>query len=371
MVLSEAPFPIHAAPALPALAVIAGALLVVLWLGPRVARGDGWVGFVGAMLPIAALGVAVAALFPPGSYLFAVPTVFAGVVALIGVATRATRTASVVLGAMVVVATATLWFWLALGLTDALEAAALPIVGLSLGLVAAPTLPWLSPALGPRLRNAVAVAALALAAAALLYPAYDADSPQRLSLVHVAVEGHEPALWVDTTWGPPPPELAALASFGPSASGPLGVMGMQRAAPTRGRELALAVPNVSITSDPKWTDRVALRIESARGADGVGVLVAPDVDVFIGMRRIDTLLVEGPPALAGMRLAWMRGVADAGVEVILVGPLSSRTRLYAFDVTRGLADAYPELILARDRRGVASQEGDLSISVRAVSLPGP
>jgi hypothetical protein len=254
---------------------------------------------------------------------------------------------------------------------------------LSLG--AATLLPLLAAASGRMRRRVIAISALiALAGVAvtLCLPTYSAEWPQRVNVEY----------WFDADTGEShylarpdslrlPAALAAVAHFDPvprprfAGSGSLA---FYAAAP----RLALAAPELSMTSRSTPTSQAQaasqpvritthfdLLLRSARGAPEALVVFPAGAQVA----DIDVTTAMGPSRVklsklkSGATLLDIVGLPAAGVEFSIDAAGAMPVAVQVFDQSYGFPDGRL-LQSARPPNAASSQDGDLTVSHRTVSL---
>ena len=356
VVTRSAPFPLHAELALPVATTACVAAVMLFAIGPSLSRGAFWLRYAAGHLLLALCAVVVSIVFPPASHLFVAPLIVAAVVAVIGAAFRVRGWERAVLTALSVLVTSTLWFRVAIGIASAVNVSSMPIIAVALALVLAPA----AMALPKSPRASLPYAALATligVAATLLYPAYDEDSPQRMSIVHFEVDDQNPEWWVDATWGAPPSVMPV--AFEGRSPPPLPILGMWRVARAPAPSSGASKPTLEVLSSDVESGRRTVRahLRSPRGADVFGFIIDADTSVTVHGRGLTT--TPGADRFAGRGVTLIRGAPPSGVNVTIQS--RGRPEVILFDVRRELGPAGKTLIEARGSTGVPSQEGDLSI----------
>jgi hypothetical protein len=369
------PLPMHVVSAAMAALAVGGA---GAWLARRVGFWGFWL--TAALVP-AAMSIAAAMLAPGASFVPLLTSIAAGVGGLPGIVSVARSRdpqpwatgVAALLPALAMFATL---LPLVRFLYTALGSLAWPIETLLLALGSSTLLPLLAGASGRARRGVIATAAVAVAgglAAALYLPTYSPQWPQRINVEY----------WLEADTGEShylvrcdslrlPPALAALAHFEPVPRPRVpgsAALGFYAAAPN----LALAAPELTLTSHPSpavdgRTD-FALRLRSARGAQQTFV-------VFPASAQIGDMMVntpQGPRRTAlrklrsGSTLLEFVALPSEGAAFSVKAAGTSPIAVQVFDASFGL-DAGKFLADARPQNAVSSQDGDLTVVHRTVSL---
>jgi Peptidase family M28 len=378
------PVPMHIAAAAIALLAAGG---TSAWL---VRRAGFWGFWSAAALLSAVLSVTCAVVFPGASFVLLLPAIAAGLAALPsmvsllkGHAPAAWATDfSAVLPALVIFAAI---FPVLQFMYVALGSLAWPVSTLVLSLGAATLLPLLAAASGRTRRRVTASSALiALAGVAvtLCLPTYSAEWPQRVNVEY----------WFDADTGEShylarpdslrlSATLAAVAHFDPvprprfAGSGSLA---FYAAAP----RLALAAPELSMTSrstptsqapaasqPARITTHFDLHLRSARGAPEALVVFPAGAQVA----DIEVTTAMGPSRVklsklkSGATLLDIVGLPAAGVEFSIDAAGAMPVAVQIFDQSYDFPDGRL-LQSARPPNAASSQDGDLTVSHRTVSL---
>lgn len=343
-----APWVAHPGPLLVTveLAAVATVLLVVRGAGARASAADL---LDGACLVPAVLGVVVAFVAPGASHLFVVPALVAGLASL----GRRDELAA----AATTMATALLWLPLVWPLYLVLGTLAPPVLALPFALVALPIASLLEAPSREGARRTIAIVTVLLAAgvvAAVLFPAFSEEVPQRVNVV-VRQDDDGPS-WVMTTpswgrmpWGAAPVEMVAAAGTSGRTMAPLagGLPVPAREAPP----LDLPPPELAVVSTGGGETR--LHVRSRRNARVLLLELATD-DVAIA--------VEGKRVRPVGGLVVLQGVPDEGVT-LSVPTSATHALLRVLDRTPGV-DASPQasaVVRARPARAVTTQDGDVTI----------
>ncbi|MEZ4446138.1 MAG: M28 family peptidase [Polyangiaceae bacterium] len=331
-----------------------------------------WGLFTGVWLLWSLLAVILALLFPPACHLFVAPAVVAGLLGAI-LARRpwgTSRLAWLAAGVM----PALLWWQVALGITSAMGVLGHPVVTAASALVVTSLLPLLaarprSGTKGPRdgwgLPLRVFGFAILVTLVALWRSPFDAEHPQRLSILHLQ-QAEGASYGLDTTWGALPEGLAALVPGAVEGPPPLPLHGVRRMARAPAPRIEATPLAVDVYEDAAPRRR-SFRVRSTRGADVTGVLLPPEPSVASHLRingePVEPLVIaEGP--FAGQRLALCLSSGSVGCTFTLSG---STEGVRVLDWLRGLPREAEPLVQARAAAaGVPSQEGDLSIVVQAL-----
>jgi len=359
------------------------------WLGRRAGFWGFW---VAAALFGAMLSAASALIIPGASFVLLLTAAAAGLGALPYLAYRQRSGVELRWAAEFAALLPTLTLFAAvlplLGLLyTAIGSPAWPVSTLVLCLGTITLLPLLAAASSSARRAMMGVAALIVAGGTLItlaLPTYSADWPERVNLEY----------WIDADTGQShylalcdslrlPAPLAAAAQFSPVPRARFvgsGSLGFYAAAPT----LALGAPELSIISPPtpaspsattppvSGTSHFELRLRSARGAPEALV-------VFPASARVADIGVETTAGPVRVKLTRMRsgatlfdvvGLSEEGVKfnIDAAGPLPVAVQV--FDQSYALPEEAGVLQRARPSNATSSQDGDLTVVHRTVSL-GP
>lgn len=365
--LRAGPLPLHAALVIPGTAVLCATAALVLHCGPSASKKSFWLRYGGLNVPVVLAALAISDQFAAASHLFVVPALASGLACAIGSERRSKGGERLILITLPVFVTATLWIRVALGIAAAVNVAALPIIGLAFALVAAPAVLVLPERPG-RMRSMTAIGVVVYAAVTLVYPAHTASFPQRQSIVEIAVDDEPAEIWVDTTWGPPSAALNAVLPFAGDQPPALPVIGMSRVAVAKSAPVSGELPRVEVRKQNGQTREVVL--SSGRDADAIGLLVPAQMGVKFEGRTVRKHVIGPPSRFAGMRFVLIRGATGADDPEVVLSLLTAEAHpeVYVFDIVRRLHAKAAEVAAARGATGVPSQEGDLSIRVRAHRL---
>jgi Peptidase family M28 len=358
------------------------AALAVGGAGAWLARRVGFWGFwVAAALLIAVLALAAAALIPGASFVPVLSAITAGVGGLPAVVSVVrsrepgpwTTDVAALLPVLAIFATLlpVLRF-----LYTALGSLAWPLLTLMLALGSCTLLPLLAAASGRARRGLIGVACLVAVcglAVTLYVPTYSADWPERINVEY----------WIEADTGQShylvrcdslrlPPALAAAVHFDPLPRPRFAgsaALGFYAAAPN----LGLAAPELTLTSHPspsvKAGTDIDLRLRSVRGAPLVLVVFPASAKV----REVTVATPQGPlrtklrKLLSGATLLEFVALPGEGVEFAVKVAGTSPVAAQVFDASYALA-AGKSLAQARPQNAVSSQEGDLTVVHRTVSL---
>lgn len=367
--LKAAPVPWVAYP-LPALlalhgACIAAGVAVARVIGRRSTPQQLW---AGTWLAWGIIGVVVSIVAPGACFLFVVPTLVAGFFGWLRVD---------VASAIPIVAASVLWLPIAILVYDGLGLI-LPVVSCISSTVLVSTMAPLVGSTKPLKRPfvlAVPAAIALLIVVAGVVPKYSVAVPQRVNVVfrqdsplgdappppaRVYVE----AAWAYVPWGTAPePMLRALGDPSRvrselptpwSASVPFAeVPRIELAAP--------AAEVLSSAPSPTGNGRsVRVRLRSMRGATTVAILFAA--------ARQTTVTVDGQIATPQHDAVAFRAVPPDGVEISLTAAGDGPIDATILDTTTGVPDAARHVRDARPSNAIQTQEGDLTIASRRVSL---
>ncbi len=367
------PLPLHiAAAAIALLAAGGGALCLAR-------RAHYWGFWIAAALQNALLCVVSAVVAPGASFLFLLSALAAGLGALPATVSLLrsaappkawTRDLAAILPALVLFGAV---FPLLQFLYMALGSPAWPLSTLLLSFVTATLLPLLAAASRTARRMVVAVSALIAvggAAVALRMPEYSADWPERVNLEY----------WLDTDTGEShylarcdsmrlPAGLATAAHF-ESIPRPRFAGSASRAFYADAPLLALAAPELSPSETTGATaGRYALHLHSARGAPEAIVVFPPAAQVG------EIELAAGPTPVraktrrlrSGAALLDVVGLPAGGVDFSFDAAGAAPIKVQVFDQSYD----FPRQAGLRRARGptaTSSQDGDLTVVLRTVSL---
>ena len=380
------PAPMHLASAAIALFTAAGASA---WL----ARRAGFWGFwVAAAVLDALLSVACALVMPGASFVFLLTALAAGLGALPVAFSLARSRAAASWAAGFAALLPTLVIFAALFaqlqfLYIALGSLAWPVSTLVLGLGAATLMPLLAAATRRARQRIINAAALLTAGGALLtlsLPTYSTEWPQRINLEY----------WWDSDTGQShylarcdslrlPAALAAVARFDPAArprfpgsAAPAFYAAASK--PPLGR--SMAAPELLLTAPPAGQDMAsqpagslthyALRLRSARGAPEA-LLVFP-AGAQVGNVTFTTAegLVQAKLGRlkSGATLLDVVGLPAGGVEFSVDAAGRQPVSIQVFDQSYAFPEEGQALQRARPTNATSSQDGDLTVVHRTVSL---
>lgn len=381
------PLPMHIASAALALAAAGGA---GAWLAGRAGFWGSW---LSVTLLVALLCVVSALLVPGASFIWLLTLVAAGLAALpcmwCLVRSQAPPPWAMDLAALLPVAAL---FGAVLPLLrflyTALGSLAWPVTTLVLGIAAATLLPLLAVAsrsARQRITTAAALLALCGGAVTLFLPTYSAEWPERINLEY----------WLDADGGQShylarcdssrlPPALAAAAHFDPTPRPRFaGSSSMAFYAPAPRLELAapeltaLALPALALPAPEPLAAagpgaaaiRLELRLRSARGAPEALVVFPASAHIT----ELTLATAAGPlraklhKLKSGATLADFAGLPADGVKfsVEAAGPLPVTVQVFdqSYEFRGDQA-----LLRARPQNATSSQDGDLTVVHRTVSL---
>jgi hypothetical protein len=379
------PAPMHIASAAIALLTAAGASA---WL----ARRAGFWGFwVAAALLDALLSVPCALVMPGASFVFLLTAVAAGLGALpvtfsLARSRPAASWAAAFAALLPVLVIFTALFAQLQFLYMALGSLAWPVSTLALDLGAATLLPLLAAATRrarQRIINAAAVLSAGGALLTLCLPTYSTEWPQRINLEY----------WFDSDTGQShylarcdsrlPAALAAAARFDaaprprfPGSASPAFYAAASTTTPRHSMaapELLLTAPPASqaMTSQPAGSlTHYAIRLRSARGAPEA--LVVFPASAQVGSVTFTT--AEGPVQAkliqlkSGATLLDIVALPAGGVEFSVDAAGQQPVSIQVFDQSYALPEEGQALQRARPANATSSQDGDLTVVHRTVSL---
>jgi hypothetical protein len=395
--LSGTPEPWRAHGSAMAIVVATSALCaaaVAVRFGARRARAlDAW---LGAWCLAAAIGIAVAARVPSASYLFAIPCgVAAPAAALLALRSRA-DISPIALHAPLV-ATAAVWFALAIGLTLALEyhVCAVTAATVAIGLTCA--VPAWIPSARERLRIVLALSGvvwLAAQARLALFAPTSFDDPAPLSFAHVVDADRREERWLAASYGWKLPHtlddanggVPAFAATEPNSfrwwtyDTTLHATASRALAP----DASIEAPVCSVSRDERTPNgrELELVIHSMRDAPGMMIRASSSGRIQFqslrirdhtlasfhaadGVPRIEILSIGGvfPAALS------IIGARGDPIELSIRGPEGAAIELEIQDVDRLEPSEAPALFDARpESRVPIGHGGDASIIVRRTRI---
>ena len=368
------PAPLTAAFA--ALAFLAAGLV-----GLAAARRAGFWGFWGGgSLVVAACALMLGAALPAMSYLVLLPAAVAALAAAPGVLALV-RGREPGATAMMLAAALPLWMFFALLLPlleflyPGLGSLAWPVETATLGLATIALLPLLA-LVGPRQRRnfalAAALAAVCATAVGLALPIYTSAWPQRVDIEYWLDAGTSRAHFaVRADSGRLPGAFARAVRFNPQPQ-PLFAGSRQRAFFAPAAALALAGPVLETLAarEAGSMTRYRLKITSPRGASEVVVIFPPQARIAWA----DLATESGPLRVALGRLAGgarrldLFALPAAGFEFEVRTALRSPFPVEVFDKTYALPRDAQCLARSRGADEVGSQDGDLTVVARTVTL---
>ena len=336
------------------LAGIAGALAAIrlLAVSPRGLWAGTWLGW-------ALLGIVVSKIAPGASYLFIAPALVAGV-------TGAIRFDVACIAPAVVAAL--LILPMCSGLYDALGFAVAPLLSLPLILLVLALAPMLTG--DKRIIGGVAALGLVAVLAAAVVPKYTAEHPQRVN-VEFRQDEAGARVFVDNGWGPrmkwgTPPEAMLKAAGATDASPQASPLPwMAPVAYGDAPVVSLAAPTFAVASAIERDGKriVRGRVTSERAASLVAFW-------FTAARHIE-VKVDGHYAYTrsfggAQLLAIAKPTAEIEITADGAGPLECEL----VDRSLGLppGSKAEAVRAARPKEAVASQEGDLTVVSRKLSL---
>ena len=344
-------------------------------------RTGAWSLWMANLVLLGALALLCSLKFPELSFLFIVPVVAslfgsAWVLHILGrahgaIALPPLAVALPVCGAAFTLLPSVLLIYIGLG------ADAWPIITAVCGLIAIGLSPLL---MDVRARNHRAWLLLATvtvivgAAVTMLQYAYSTQIPQRTLLWYALNSDSGAARWIlqpDSKRSAPQLSLEGAGETR-AASLPVGnISGVHAAAAPR---LDYAAPELQLIDAQTRANWVAyhLRLHSARGAPEIELAIPPTLKLqsatlLDGAQRLPAHFWRAPDGTGWLDLI---GAADPGVELELVVPDSKTFTLRLLDRSYGLPPEGAALRPAGPALTTASQDGDLSIVYRSVTL-GP
>lgn len=329
-------------------------------LGRALRRREGWGLWTGTWALWAVAGLALALTLPGASYLAIGPALVAAIAGLGGRGEEPGRLAWLV----PLAAAGLLWLPLALALPLAMGHPLLPAVAGVAAWVGGAALVPLGAGRGKGRVVLLGLAAVALAFAVLLRPAFTPERPQGLSLRHV--ETADEAHW--TASARPPAELRAAGGFAAGRTLPWTAReGFVAPAP----RLALPPPEI----EPRAVEeiaggrRVTLRLRSPRGAPQATLWLADGAELRDGRVAGAPLHPErarsGGAAGRGISIATLPA---AGVEIELELGGSEPVKGWVADASSGLPEEGLPLQRARGETAVPVGAGDQTVVVREIGL---
>jgi hypothetical protein len=271
-----------------------------------------------------------------------------------------------------------MWLRVGLGLFHGVGLMAHPVITVVAGLAFAGMLPLAIPQW--RAVLPFALASLACAAMVVRAPAFDARSPQRMSIVHYqhAEQKDSAQWWVDGSWGGMPEAVQLTGKLAPAGRAPLPWIGFGHIASGPAPRIDAPAPTAELIDDAPTKDgpggrQLRLRVRSQRGSPVVALLVPPSVTLRRARIRgvqLSPRTLTGSPRYDGYKLIVCLSAPARGEQFELIVSTISPIAIEVLDVSRGLPAEGAELARARAPLGVPSQAGDLSIVVSTLQL-GP
>lgn len=308
-------------------------------------------GAIASWLWLAGLGM-VCAIFAPGlTPYFLFPSLIAALLLL--VTARGGRGAAIWLAALPALV---LWLGLNAGTEPVMGLRMHPLFTVSAAFALIALLPVLAKA--PRLaRNlsaaACLLASIGLAVTAGLQPAYSADSPQRLNLRYVEMDGK--ASWLADPVARLPDGLRAVANFSASPQQVLETGYVAAAGSAQ-----YPAPRAAMVRDG---DTITLDLDAQ--SDAVMLIVPPEA-------ALRSVTINGISAAAGgQRTTIVCSTPDcANARVTLRSGSSQPWELLLVAYKRGLPPQGAKLLKARPREAVSSQAGDRTALAARIAVPG-
>jgi len=367
------------------------ASVVALWLVAALAvllqaallnrRGHISTRYAGVWLLRSTMGVVLAVQLPEASFLFILPAAVAGVSGLASWLWRRDEdaVATQLLALVPALAAAVLWFPLVLQLETAMTLRLHPAITSTAALALGTALPVLSVAPARRRWHGVKLTSAALTGAlavAIMLRGYSVMRPQRLSVAHFQRAGEPAATWmVDASWGPVPDAVRELAGLEPPGPPPVRWAGHKSVALGEAPRAALALPELDVTERhtlENGSQRMRIFLRSPRQARTVGLLIPPKIVVTAA--AIEGRSVQ-PHRLQSTEGWWKDhaliayvGAPAAGFEMELRLQGNEPFDIELFDVADALPDLAQPLLDARGALGTPSQNGDLSMVSRRLTL---
>jgi hypothetical protein len=370
--LRDAPEPWAAHPEALRLSIVSATIALALLVSrTRPAARAGFEGqFFGAWAFFAGAGTLIAALAPSACYVFVFPSALAALCALIwsflSDEARERKRETLVLAPLVPLCA--MWFPLAIGIELSFELHAAVAIAAAYGVALAAAAPLMTRASARQasfaLRGSIALT-LGSLCAALAVPAYSAEQPEALNLVHFQDVDAARATWSAHAFSRSSRGMARLAPTDrtPPASwlasdSPEG----EYAAPTWAAAPPELVVLESIGNDAS-TRRVRARVQSKRGARLIGLELPKAARMIAASwngHALHDLPEDDGPVFAAL--------GDDFVE--LEFDISSRdpVEIHVFDVDAMLPESAADLLSARPAHRVPRSHGDGSIVRRRATL---
>ena len=355
--------------ALPVIVLAAAAAGVVAQLGVLMPTVPPRARFAGVWLLWGVLGVVMANLMNPGSYLFIAPTLVAGIVAVATVGVDDDSWVARVACVVPSVPAAIMWLHVWVAMMSAVDLQWNPVFTLCFALAFSTALPALHGL--PRRKPGLVGAAVALGALVACWqiPAYDTSSPQRMSIVHHQGSGDGDAeWWIDASWGPLPKPLSDVARIHRYGQPPLPWVGYGTTAFGVAPRIDVRSPILSKLSSAQNAARY--RLSTQRGAAVVGLIIP--VGGSIAGVEIEGQSVR-PAQLRTARWPNHRlfgcvcpGPVEVTVHHRAQDAIAESVEL--FDIVLDIPDVASNMKTARGRAAVPSQDGDLSIVTTQLEL---
>jgi hypothetical protein len=372
--ISGQPDPSYAYPVQLRLALAAGVFAVTLIVS-RFA--DARASALAVWLSFAALAVLTAILVPGLSPYYLFPALVASVILLVQVFLARAWTGALAQAALFLAAIPALIIWIPLVVT------AEPVMGLYLHplftVPAAFAMTSLVPlfAAGPLPRAAARPVigaffgiAIAFASLAGLCPAFSASHPQRLDINYVEDSTKHRAFWAASTSAPLPPSLRAAAKFSNEPETPYAFARVAAYTAPAGAfrfDPPTAAVNATAMSDGTRKIRLALR---GAGANQM-VLIVPK-SAQLRAVEIDDHHFDAPKEWAALPQALILCATDdcAGKTITLELGTSQPVDITIAEQRYGIPADGAKLQAARPKTAVVSQNGDTTVLLNTVHVPG-
>lgn len=281
----------------------------------------------------------------------------------------AARVAAPILGSAIV------WSSILCLLPDALGFSVPVAHGLAWAFALLPALPLIATLRDAARANAwpitVTAALVAAGVTACLVPPFSEEHPMRVNVVfHQDAVGSSARLMVDPTWsfrpfGVVPDSMrSALTQARAGVSFPWTPNPIVEGTAPR---LLADAPEATVLRDSRSITGhdVTLRVHSPRGASTIGVVLPPDSTMQITMANH---LAATPRVLpSGYSVLLLHATPPEGVELSLTGGIQP-VEAHVFDITYDVPPSAANVVRARPRDAVPTQDGDATVLTRRIVL---
>jgi hypothetical protein len=339
-----------------------------------VPEAGAWGRWAGGWTAWGLLAVVLAGVLPGASYLFLVPSLFAGLAGMWSTARPEASELRLPVAVLVpALVAAVLWFPLCLLLPSALQGASLPGVTAAVALVLATLAPLVSPATRRArwLVPAVAVGAAGVAVGVVrALPAHTAEAPQGVNLVFHQDADSGQARWLLRAPPGSPPASVPGQGFSEEQQAPFPWDSL-RVQVAAAESPPVSAPTLRVLGDDVRQGRRHLRVRlaSARGAPELTLMVAPEHELA-AVHLQDQVL--DPGKLRRWAHGWQgysfRDVPPEGVELELVLARAGPVELAVVDRAPWLPPSFERVRQVRGSSAVPVFRGDGWMITRRLRL---